>query len=222
MSISAYFLLYNRTLQGISEASGAVTAEIAARGARTDGSLAHAAVTRSSPVELLSQPLFNPTGGYASYVVPAAFVLILQQTLFLGSATLGGVAFEQGGSLGRRQRTGVARHHRPGAGASLPRDARDRSLFDHSAARVRLFHPWDARRSASDGRAFRSFGELSRPSSSACGSNGGRLRWSCSSPSVFLCSSWSACHGRSRRFPTCSARRAASFRARRRSTGWCA
>ena len=27
------------------------------------------------------EPLFNPTGGYASYVVPAAFVLILQQTL---------------------------------------------------------------------------------------------------------------------------------------------
>jgi ABC-2 type transport system permease protein len=101
---SAYFLLFNRTLQGISEASSVVTQEIAAHGARTDGSLAHAAITRASPVELLSQPLFNPTGGYASYVVPAAFVLILQQTLFLGVATLGGVAFEQGSS---RQRAGA-------------------------------------------------------------------------------------------------------------------
>jgi ABC-2 type transport system permease protein len=104
---SAYFLLFSRTLQGISEAVGAVTQEIAEHGARTDGSLAHAAVTRASPVELLSQPLFNPTGGYASYVVPAAFVLILQQTLFLGIATLGGVAFEQGGGAGRRQRAGA-------------------------------------------------------------------------------------------------------------------
>jgi ABC-2 type transport system permease protein len=102
---SAYFLLYNRTLQGISEASGAVSGDIAAHGARIDGSLAHAALIRNSPVELLVQPLFNPTGGYASYVVPAAFVLILQQTLFLGAATVGGVAFEQGGSQGRRRRT---------------------------------------------------------------------------------------------------------------------
>jgi ABC-2 type transport system permease protein len=104
---SAYFLLFSRTLEGISEASGAVTEAIAEHGARTDGSLAHAAVTRASPVELLSQPLFNPTGGYASYVVPAAFILILQQTLFLGIASLGGVANEQGGGLGRGQRTGT-------------------------------------------------------------------------------------------------------------------
>ena len=104
---SAYFLLFNRTLQGISEAGSAVTTEVATRGARIDGSLAHAALTRGSPVETLSQPLFNPTGGYASYVVPAAFILILQQTLFLGAATVGGVAYEQGGSEGRRRRAGA-------------------------------------------------------------------------------------------------------------------
>ena len=93
---SAYFLLFSRMLQGITEATGTVSADLAERGARTDGGLAHAALTRASPVELVSEPLFNPTGGYASYVVPAAFVLILQQTLFLGVATVGGVAFEQG------------------------------------------------------------------------------------------------------------------------------
>lgn len=104
---SAYFLLYNRVLQGLSEASNTVNADLASRGARLDGSLAHAALTKSSPVELLSQPLFNPTGGYASYVVPAAFILILQQTLFLGASTIGGVAFEQGGKRGRSQRLGL-------------------------------------------------------------------------------------------------------------------
>ncbi len=100
----AYFLLYNRTLQGISEAANAVTAGIAARGARSDGSLAHAALTKSSPVELLTEPLFNPTGGYASYVVPAAFVLILQQTLLMGSSMLGGIAYQGGGVRARRLR----------------------------------------------------------------------------------------------------------------------
>jgi ABC-2 type transport system permease protein len=101
---SAYFLLYNRTLQGIQEAAGAVTAELLSRGARSDGSLFRAAVTRVSPVEILNQPLFNPRGGYGSYVVPAAFILILQQTLAMGSATLGGVAFEKGARQARRQR----------------------------------------------------------------------------------------------------------------------
>ncbi len=49
------------------------------------------ALARSSPVDVLNQPLSNPTGGYASYVVPAAFMLILQQTLLMGVATLGAV-----------------------------------------------------------------------------------------------------------------------------------
>ncbi|CAN7617893.1 hypothetical protein [Rhizobium sp. LjRoot258] len=49
--------------------------------------------------------LFNPTGGYASYIVPAAFILILEQTLLMGSAILGGLAFEQGGKAGRRGRS---------------------------------------------------------------------------------------------------------------------
>ena len=101
---SAYFLLYNRMLQGINEASGSVNLDVASRGARVEGGLAHAALTRSSPVELLSEPLYNPTGGYASYVVPAAFILILQQTLLLGVATMGGVSSESGR---RREREGV-------------------------------------------------------------------------------------------------------------------
>jgi len=101
---SAYFLLYNRAYQGIAEAIGNASADLQTRGARADGSLYRAALVRSAPVELLSEPLFNPTGGYASYVVPAAFVLILQQTLLMGVATLGGVTYETGGTAGRRLR----------------------------------------------------------------------------------------------------------------------
>jgi ABC-2 type transport system permease protein len=101
---SAYFLVYSRIGEGISGATQAIDSAIATRGARVDGSLAHAALVRSSPVELLTEPLFNPTGGYASYVVPAAFVLILQQTLLMGTASLGGIAFERGGRTARRMR----------------------------------------------------------------------------------------------------------------------
>jgi ABC-2 type transport system permease protein len=101
---AAYFLLYNRTLQGVSEAVGAASADLQTRSARQDGSLYRAALIKTSPVEFLAEPLFNPTGGYAAYIVPAAFILILQQTLALGVATLGGVAYETGGKQARRMR----------------------------------------------------------------------------------------------------------------------
>ncbi|MGX5846659.1 ABC transporter permease [Mesorhizobium sp. PL10] len=101
---STYFLLYNRTFQGIQEAVGAVRADLVARSARPEGSLYRAALARISPVEVLAQPLFNPTGGYGSYIVPAAFLLILQQTLLMAVATIGGTAFQQGGPEARRQR----------------------------------------------------------------------------------------------------------------------
>ena len=111
----------------------------------------------------MSQPLFNPTGGYASYVVPAAFILILQQTLFLGAATVGGVAYEQRGSEGRRRRAGARAILGQAFAHLLPVDARDRSLSDHPAAHLWLLDTWTAPRPLLDGRSFRSFSELSRP-----------------------------------------------------------
>ena len=105
---AAYFLLYSRTLQGISESAATASADIATLGARSEGSLVYAAMTRgASPIEFLSQPLFNPTGGYANYVVPAAFILILQQTLLLGVASLGGAVYALGGGANRWLRSGA-------------------------------------------------------------------------------------------------------------------
>ncbi|WP_376984335.1 ABC transporter permease [Bosea sp. R86505] len=101
---SAYLLIYSRVTQSILEAVGTVSAEIASRGARSDGSLYRQALVTNAPVEVVSQPLFNPTGGYGSYAVPAAFVLILQQTLLMGAAMLGGLAFLTGRAASRRAR----------------------------------------------------------------------------------------------------------------------
>src|SRR6266404_5451828 len=93
---SAYFLVFSRVLQGIAESGATVTTDLASHHARKGGD-GDRLIALISPASILPVPLFNPTGGYASYVVPAAFVLILQQTLLMGAAMLGGVAFEQGG-----------------------------------------------------------------------------------------------------------------------------
>ena len=101
---STYFILFNRSLQGILESVQAFSADLLTRGARAEGAGVQAASRLAEPVNVVQVPLFNPTASYASYVVPAAFVLILHQTLLMGAATLSGAAFEQGGSAGRRVR----------------------------------------------------------------------------------------------------------------------
>jgi ABC-2 type transport system permease protein len=69
--------------------------ELAAGSACPDGGLFKGALAAISPADILLQPIFNPVGGYASYVVPAAFVLILQQMLLIGSAMLTVAALAQ-------------------------------------------------------------------------------------------------------------------------------
>src|SRR4029077_5093710 len=64
--------------------------------ARAASSWVRRACACESPADILRQPIFNPVGGYASYIVPAAFVLILHQILLIGASLLTVVALAQG------------------------------------------------------------------------------------------------------------------------------
>src|SRR5262249_9323989 len=92
---ATYMFIFRTTGTGIAVAINTLSSELAAGGARTDGSLVKAALASSSPADILLQPIFNPVGGYASYVVPAAFVLILQQMLLIGASLLTVVTLAQ-------------------------------------------------------------------------------------------------------------------------------
>jgi ABC-2 type transport system permease protein len=92
---SAYFIVFNGTLQGILESAADTNVANALRGNRQNGADAKIAAAALGPVELQMEPLYNPTGGYASYVVPAAFVLIIQQTLLMGAAMLTALTVSQ-------------------------------------------------------------------------------------------------------------------------------
>jgi ABC-2 type transport system permease protein len=93
---ATYLFIFRTTASGIAVAINTLSSELAAGGARTDGSLVKATLAAASPVAILLQPIFNPVGGYASYIVPAAFVLILQQVLLIGASLLTVVALAQG------------------------------------------------------------------------------------------------------------------------------
>jgi ABC-2 type transport system permease protein len=107
---ATYLFIFRTTGSGIATAIGTLSSELAAGGARTDGSLVKATLASASPAETLLQPIFNPVGGYASYIVPAAFVLILQQTLLIGTAALSGLAVAQaaGGAFASVLGRGIA------------------------------------------------------------------------------------------------------------------
>jgi ABC-2 type transport system permease protein len=92
-----YLFIFRSTASGVAAAVGALTSDLVSRGARADGSIVKAKLASSSPADVLLQPIFNPVGGYASYIVPAAFVLILQQTLLIGAAMLTGSALAKAG-----------------------------------------------------------------------------------------------------------------------------
>lgn len=86
---ASYFLIYQRISGGVTAVARTMGAEIeTARliAFHVDPALAAAA---ADPMPLTAVTLFNPQGGYATYLLPAAFVLILQQTLLIGVGLLG-------------------------------------------------------------------------------------------------------------------------------------
>jgi ABC-2 type transport system permease protein len=107
---ATYLFIFRTMANGIAVAINTLSSELAAGGARTDGSLVKATLASASPADILLQPIFNPVGGYASYIVPAAFVLILQQLLLVGSSLLTVVALAQpaGGAFASVLGRGVA------------------------------------------------------------------------------------------------------------------
>ncbi|MGO9173515.1 MAG: ABC transporter permease [Rhodomicrobium sp.] len=84
-----YFLIYRQVIGAIRAAAGSLGADVASNRLVAAGADPASARALADPMPATLIPLFNPQGGYASYVVPAAFVLILQQTLLMGIGILG-------------------------------------------------------------------------------------------------------------------------------------
>jgi len=86
---ASYFLIYQRVAGAVTTVARTVGAEIETARLVAIGADPAIAFAASDPMPLTAVPLFNPGGGYATYVLPAAFVLILQQTLLMGVGLLG-------------------------------------------------------------------------------------------------------------------------------------
>ena len=92
---ASYLLAYSAVTGGILESAGTLSAGVEIVRLEARGLTREAAMRARRPVGLDLRPLFNVSSGYATYVVPAVLVLILQQTLLIGIGMTGGARRER-------------------------------------------------------------------------------------------------------------------------------
>jgi len=83
------FLVFGTIIEGVSYAIGTLNATLKIQHATIEGEQLSYAATHFNATGLQLTPLFNTTGGYLNYVVPAVFILILHQTLLIAVGLLG-------------------------------------------------------------------------------------------------------------------------------------
>ena len=87
---AAFFLVYGAVAEGAATVGATVGAEIKVGRMVVEGHEIKSASERWTAFGFNAKPVFNTILGYVFYVVPAVFVLILQQTLLIGAGVQGG------------------------------------------------------------------------------------------------------------------------------------
>ena len=91
----SYFMIFRQIVSGLYKATGTLSAGIEIKRLTGAGMGEQAARQARDPLPIVTRALFNPAGGYATYVTPAVLILVLQQTLLIGMGTLGGTRNEE-------------------------------------------------------------------------------------------------------------------------------
>ena len=92
---ASYFMTYSTIASGILKAGGTLSAQIKVARLVVDKENIVLAERQWSPATLNLQPVFNAGNGYLDYVVPAVFIVILQQTLLIVSGILSASQLER-------------------------------------------------------------------------------------------------------------------------------
>ncbi len=95
---ASYMLIYKQIATAANMAIGTYSAGIEITRRTAQGETLEKSMIERDPLPLEVYSLYNPRGGYATYILPALFIMMLQQTLFLGIGLLGGTFKER--SLG--------------------------------------------------------------------------------------------------------------------------
>lgn len=91
-----YFLLYSNFLSAVSSVVLEAGAQTQVHTLMMNGMSEQQAEWVTQPVRSQVEILFNPYDGYATALMPAVLLLILQQVLLIGTGMMGGTWFERG------------------------------------------------------------------------------------------------------------------------------
>jgi ABC-2 type transport system permease protein len=101
----AYFMFNRGQIIGFSGAAQTLSKDIELKYALASSVSREQTTERSQPVRLELRAASNPSGGYATYVVPAVAVVVMQQTLLLGIGMLMGTWRESGAPIDMKYRS---------------------------------------------------------------------------------------------------------------------
>jgi len=92
---SAYMIIYKQVASGILTTTSTVSAKLEIGKFMKKGISKQQAMAVKLPFDFVQIPLFNPIGSYQNYIYPLVLILILQQTMLVGSGLLGGTRRER-------------------------------------------------------------------------------------------------------------------------------
>lgn len=96
---SAYLIIYKAAYSGVLQVASTIGAKIEVAKMMSQGTNVNAAIAQKAPFEYIQVPLYNPQGGYMTYVYPVILILILHQTLVVGMGLMQGSKNENGESF---------------------------------------------------------------------------------------------------------------------------
>lgn len=89
-SDASHFLLYKQVYSATVYASQTLGAAVEVNSLLNKGKTMEQALVMREPLSLKTYNLYNPAGGYASFIVPAILIILIQQTLLIGIGLLYG------------------------------------------------------------------------------------------------------------------------------------
>ncbi len=87
---AGYFLKYKNILLAASYSNAYFSGAIAIQKYLAEGKSMQKAKIENDPLPVQTHILYNPAGGYASFIMPGMILIIIQQTLLIGIGVLGG------------------------------------------------------------------------------------------------------------------------------------
>lgn len=86
----SYIMHYKTVLRAATRAGLTFGAGVQAKKLMMKGTPKSQLMANISPINLVSKPLFNSSGGYGTYLMPPIMVLVIQQLLLIGIGMIGG------------------------------------------------------------------------------------------------------------------------------------